>query len=104
MVEREGGPLPKVIDFGIAKATGQVFEPISKLTSLNQFMGTPAYMSLEQVEFGMRDVDTALPRLSTRAANGCPDAGSTATKPPNTLGGTLKTKAPIGEPFASTCS
>src|SRR5690349_11465977 len=58
VVEREGGPVPKVIDFGIAKATGQGLEGDSQLTSINQFLGTPAYMSPEQVEFGARDVDT----------------------------------------------
>jgi serine/threonine protein kinase/WD40 repeat protein len=58
VVEHEGGAVPKVIDFGIAIATGQGFETNSGLTSVNQFMGTPAYMSPEQVEFGTRDIDT----------------------------------------------
>ena len=58
VVEHEGGAVAKVIDFGIAIATGQGFEANSGLTSINQFMGTPAYISPEQVEFGARDVDT----------------------------------------------
>ncbi len=55
--EREGVAVPKVIDFGIAKAVGEG-EESAGLTSMNQFMGTPAYMSPEQVEYGGRDIDT----------------------------------------------
>ena len=56
VAEHDGGPVPKVIDFGIAKATemagGQT------VTSANEFVGTPAYMSPEQVTAGRRDIDT----------------------------------------------
>ncbi len=55
----DGVPLPKVIDFGIAKATGG--EPLTDLTVLTtheQFIGTPAYMSPEQAEMGASDIDT----------------------------------------------
>src|SRR4030095_16789399 len=45
VVEQEGGAVPKVIDFGIAMATGQGFEANSGLTSANLLVGTPAYMS-----------------------------------------------------------
>ncbi len=53
----DGVPAPKVIDFGIAKATEQGPENAG-LTNLNQFIGTPAYMSPEQVGAGAVDVDT----------------------------------------------
>ena len=59
VMEHEGVPVPKVIDFGIAKATEQ---PISETegitTGINAFLGTPPYFSPEQVQFGVRDVDT----------------------------------------------
>lgn len=52
------GPVPVVIDFGIAKAIGS--SPLSE--SLAQtgatIVGTPSYMSPEQAEFGSLDVDT----------------------------------------------
>ncbi len=57
VTETEGVAVPKVIDFGIAKAVGEG-EQSAGLTSMNQFMGTPAYMSPEQVEYGGRDIDT----------------------------------------------
>jgi WD40 repeat protein len=56
VTEHEGAAVPKVIDFGIAKAITPGLE--SGLTSMNLFLGTPAYMSPEQVEFGARDIDT----------------------------------------------
>lgn len=52
-------PLPKVIDFGIAKATGG--EPLTDKTLstvYGQLVGTPAYMSPEQAQMGGIDVDT----------------------------------------------
>jgi serine/threonine protein kinase len=55
---QDGMPAPKVIDFGIAKATEQRLTEHTALTSLNQFIGTPAYMSPEQVGLGECDVDT----------------------------------------------
>jgi serine/threonine protein kinase len=55
----DGVPLPKVIDFGIAKATADV-ELTNKtlFTRFDMFIGTPAYMSPEQAEFNAQDVDT----------------------------------------------
>ena len=58
VVDQEGVPVPKVIDFGIAKATEQGLDEQGGLTSVNLFLGTPAYMSPEQVEYGGRDIDT----------------------------------------------
>jgi hypothetical protein len=51
-------PMPKVIDFGIAKATGGSLTENPALTLMGQFIGTPAYMSPEQAEMGGLDVDT----------------------------------------------
>ena len=52
-------PVPKVIDFGIAKATtGQQLTDKTLFTAFEQFVGTPAYMSPEQVELSGLDVDT----------------------------------------------
>ncbi len=54
----DGLPIPKVIDFGIAKATGQRLTDKTLFTAFEQFIGTPAYMSPEQAERGGLDVDT----------------------------------------------
>jgi tetratricopeptide (TPR) repeat protein len=54
----DGRPVPKVIDFGIAKATQQPLTEKTLFTSFQQFIGTPAYMSPEQAEMGGADVDT----------------------------------------------
>jgi serine/threonine protein kinase/tetratricopeptide (TPR) repeat protein len=52
-------PVPKVIDFGIAKATAdQKLTDKTVYTALEQFIGTPAYMSPEQAEMSGLDVDT----------------------------------------------
>ncbi|MCH8192528.1 MAG: protein kinase, partial [Planctomycetes bacterium] len=51
-------PLPKVIDFGIAKATQQELTEKTVYTQLQQFIGTPAYMSPEQAEMSGLDIDT----------------------------------------------
>ena len=54
----DGVPVPKVIDFGIAKATQQKLTDITVFTQLQQFVGTPAYMSPEQAEMSGLDIDT----------------------------------------------
>ena len=54
----EGKPVPKVIDFGIAKATQQRLTEKTLHTQLEQFIGTPAYMSPEQAEMSGLDIDT----------------------------------------------
>lgn len=51
-------PCPKVIDFGIAKATGQALTDKTLFTQFHGLIGTPAYMSPEQAEFGRGDIDT----------------------------------------------
>ncbi|MBM3852740.1 MAG: tetratricopeptide repeat protein, partial [Verrucomicrobia bacterium] len=54
----DGVPVPKVIDFGIAKATQGQLADRTTLTALAQFIGTPVYMSPEQAELSGCDVDT----------------------------------------------
>lgn len=54
----DGTPAPKVIDFGIAKATAARLTDRTFFTSRDQFVGTPAYMSPEQAEPTNLDVDT----------------------------------------------
>ena len=54
----DGVPVPKVIDFGIAKATDQRLTDKTLFTSFEQFIGTPAYMSPEQAEMSGLDIDT----------------------------------------------
>jgi eukaryotic-like serine/threonine-protein kinase len=51
-------PVPKVIDFGIAKATEQRLTDKTLFTRFHQFVGTPAYMSPEQTGISGLDVDT----------------------------------------------
>jgi serine/threonine protein kinase/tetratricopeptide (TPR) repeat protein len=51
-------PVPKVIDFGIAKATSQRLTEKTLFTEFRQFIGTPEYMSPDQAEISGLDVDT----------------------------------------------
>jgi WD40 repeat protein/serine/threonine protein kinase len=54
----DGVPVPKVIDFGIAKATEQPLTDKTLFTEFSAFIGTPAYMSPEQAEMSGLDIDT----------------------------------------------
>ena len=54
----DGKPVPKVIDFGIAKATSQRLTEKTLYTRYAQMIGTPAYMSPEQAEMSGLDIDT----------------------------------------------
>ena len=54
----DGVPVPKVIDFGIAKATITPLTEKTLFTRFNAFIGTPAYTSPEQMEMSGLDVDT----------------------------------------------
>ncbi len=54
----DGVPVPKVIDFGIAKATSVQLTEKTLFTAYAQIIGTPAYMSPEQAEMSGLDIDT----------------------------------------------
>ncbi len=54
----DGVPVPKVIDFGIAKATQSQLTDKTLFTQFQQFIGTPAYISPEQAELSGLDIDT----------------------------------------------
>ena len=53
-----GEPVAKVIDFGIAKATNQKLTEKTLFTQFASMVGTPAYMSPEQAEMSVIDIDT----------------------------------------------
>ncbi|MBV9506354.1 MAG: serine/threonine protein kinase, partial [Acidobacteriia bacterium] len=57
VTEQEGAPVPKVIDFGIAKATDQWAVETTLLTEFGQMVGTPEYASPEQAEVMTGAVD-----------------------------------------------
>jgi serine/threonine protein kinase len=59
VTEQDGRPLPKVIDFGVAKATGHEACDMTMLTQFGQFVGTPEYISPEQADVVTNDVDTS---------------------------------------------
>ena len=54
----DGEPAPKVIDFGVAKAVGQKLIEQTIYTQFAQLVGSPLYMSPEQADLGVVDVDT----------------------------------------------
>ncbi|MEM0925412.1 MAG: serine/threonine-protein kinase [Planctomycetota bacterium] len=58
VTELDGKPVPKVIDFGVAKALNQSVTDQSIYTSFQSVIGTPLYMSPEQASLSAVDVDT----------------------------------------------
>src|SRR5713226_3472608 len=54
----DGEPVPKVIDFGVAKALGHKLTEKTLFTSFAQMIGTPAYMAPEQADTSGLDIDT----------------------------------------------
>jgi eukaryotic-like serine/threonine-protein kinase len=59
VADHDGVPVPKIIDFGIAKATtDQRLTNKTVFTAFEQFIGTPAYMSPEQAKLSGLDIDT----------------------------------------------
>jgi len=58
VASHDGTPIPKVIDFGVAKAISQRLTEHSIYTQMAQMVGTPLYMSPEQAELSALDVDT----------------------------------------------
>jgi len=58
VLEVDGKAVPRIIDFGLAKTTVPQVSGESLFTQLGQFIGTPGYMSPEQVSPSARDIDT----------------------------------------------
>ena len=58
VAEIDGAAVPKVIDFGVAKAMGQTLTDETVYTQFSQMVGTPLYMSPEQTGLGVVDIDT----------------------------------------------
>ncbi len=59
VTQQDGAAVPKVIDFGVAKATQcQALTDLTLFTQREQMIGTPLYMSPEQAELGGVDIDT----------------------------------------------
>ncbi len=56
--EYDGQPVPKIIDFGVAKATSEPLTAKTMFTAFGQLIGTFQYMSPEQARFNQLDVDT----------------------------------------------
>src|ERR1700684_4244390 len=56
VIEVDGKPVPRIIAFGLAKTTAP--QVSDEYTQLGQFIGTPGYMSPEQVNLSARDIDT----------------------------------------------
>jgi eukaryotic-like serine/threonine-protein kinase len=58
VVEVDGKPSPRVIDFGVAKLVSQSAGPVEDGTVFGGIIGTPGYMSPEQTDPNSRDIDT----------------------------------------------
>jgi len=56
--EVDGKPMPRIIDFGLAKATSQRLTDVSVYTRVGTFLGTLEYMSPEQADSEGEDIDT----------------------------------------------
>jgi WD40 repeat protein/serine/threonine protein kinase len=58
VVEVDGAPTPRIIDFGLAKPAAPQLDDETRYTQIGQFIGTPGYMSPEQVNPAISDIDT----------------------------------------------
>ena len=58
VVEIDGKPMPRIIDFGLSKAITPALGREAFLTQVGVFLGTPGYMSPEQADPGVLDIDT----------------------------------------------
>jgi len=61
-------PVSRIIDFGVAKATGQHLAARTFFTQFGRVIGTPEYMSPDQADLGTQDVDT---RSDVFSLGGC---------------------------------
>ncbi len=94
VTHQDGKPVPKVIDFGIAKATNQELTEKTLFTRYAHIIGTPAYMSPEQAEL-MRPTTSTPARTSTRWA--CSSTNCLPGPPPSV-------KRSYARPATSRCS
>ena len=58
VVEVDGKPMPRIIDFGLAKAMASTVPGATLFTQVGAFLGTPGYMSPEQADPNLHDIDT----------------------------------------------
>jgi eukaryotic-like serine/threonine-protein kinase len=58
IMEVDGKPVPRIIDFGLAKAMTPHSNDETLFTQIGHFVGTPGYMSPEQADPGVKDIDT----------------------------------------------
>ena len=58
VVEVDGKPMPRIIDFGLAKASVPLVPGATLFTQMGAFLGTPGYMSPEQAGGEVHDIDT----------------------------------------------
>ena len=58
VVEVDGKPRPRIIDFGLAKAAVVGVQGETLMTQVGTLLGTPGYMSPEQADPGVQDIDT----------------------------------------------
>ena len=58
VVEVDGKPVPRIIDFGLAKAASPKLDGATLLTQAGDWVGTPGYISPEQADPAVMDVDT----------------------------------------------
>ena len=58
VTEVDGKPVPRIIDFGVAKAMSQQLDAATLVTRVGVVVGTPGYMSLEQAGSAGEDIDT----------------------------------------------
>ena len=58
VIEQDNKAVPKIIDFGLAKATGQRLTDRTMFTEIGAMLGTPAYMSPEQADQSEQNIDT----------------------------------------------